>query len=240
MIYKITSKENSKVKHAFSLHQNKYRNEFQEFLVEGYKAIELGLEKNLIKEVFTTKELHDFPNEIPQYLVNKDILNKISNATNPEGIVAIAKMPKIEKKPFKKVVYLDQISDPGNLGTIIRTALAFSYDAVILSKNTVSPFNEKAVAASKGAIFKIPVFFDDLCTFYGNQQIIVTTLDNDSVPLDSIKKIEKFIIVLGNESNGVSKEIVEKAHIKIKIPMSNIDSLNVAVAGGILMYFFVH
>ena len=236
MIYKITSKDNAKVKHAYSLHQNKFRNEYQEFLVEGIKAIDLGLEKNLIKEVFTIKELNNIPNEIPQYVINDEILRKLSSATNPEGIVAVANIPEFKNEGFKKVVYLDQISDPGNLGTIIRTALAFNYDAVILSKNTVSPYNEKAIAASKGAIFKIPVFFDELRTYFDHQKIIVTTLDNDSVSLKSINKPKKFIVVLGNEANGVSSKIVEKAHIKIKIDMDNIDSLNVAVAGGIVLY----
>ena len=236
MIQRIVSKDNSKVKHAFSLHQNKYRNEYQEFLVEGIKAIELGLEKHLIKEVFTLKELYDFPSEIPQYIVSEDILKKISSTQNPEGIIAVAKGPNYKNEGFKKVVYLDQINDPGNLGTIIRTALAFSYDAVILSPNTVSPYNEKAVAASKGAIFKIPVFFDELKTYFENQKIIVTTLDEDSISLKSIKKEDKFIIVLGNEANGVSPKIIEKAHIKIKIDMDNIDSLNVAIAGGIVLY----
>ena len=236
MIQRIVSKDNSKVKHAFSLHQNKYRNEYQEFLVEGIKAIELGLEKHLIKEVFTLKELYDFPSEIPQYIVSEDILKKISSTQNPEGLIAVAKIPNYKNEGFKKVVYLDQINDPGNLGAIIRTALAFSYDAVILSPNTVSPYNEKAVAASKGAIFKIPVFFDELKTYFENQKIIVTTLDEDSISLKSIKKEDKFIIVLGNEANGVSPKIIEKAHIKIKIDMDNIDSLNVAVAGGIVLY----
>ena len=236
MIYKITSKDNAKVKHAYSLHQSKYRNEYQEFLVEGFKTSELGLEKNLIKEVFTIKELNNIPNEIPQYVVSEEILRKISSTTNPEGIVAVAKIPEFKNEGYKRVVYLDQISDPGNLGTIIRTALAFNYDAVILSKNTVSPYNEKAVAASKGAIFKIPVFFDELKTYFEDQKIIVTTLDNDSVSLKSINKPEKFVVVLGNEANGVSGKIVEKAHIKIKIDMDNIDSLNVAVAGGIVLY----
>lgn len=236
MIQKITSKENAKVKHAFSLHQNKYRNEHQEFLVEGIKAIELGLEKHLIKEAFTLKELRDFPSEIPQYIVSEDILNKISSTQNPEGVIAVAKMPSFKKEGFKRAVYLDQISDPGNLGTIIRTALAFGYDAVILSNNTVSPYNEKAVAASKGAIFKIPVFFDELRTYFDDQKIIVTALSDDSVNLKSVKKPDKFIVVLGNEAKGVSEQTKISADINVKIEIYNIDSLNVAVAAGIILY----
>lgn len=236
MIQTITSKDNLKVKHACSLHQNKYRNEYQEFLVEGIKSIELGLEKHLIEAVFSLNELRDFPSDIPQYIVSENILNKISSTQNPEGVIAVAKMPSFKKEGFKRVVYLDQINDPGNLGTIIRTALAFCYDAVILSKNTVSPYNEKAIAASKGAIFKIPVFFDDLKTYFDDQKIIVTALSDDSVSLKSVKKPDKFIVVLGNEANGVSEKIIEKAHIKIKIDMDNIDSLNVGVAGGIVLY----
>ena len=236
MIKEIKSKENSKVKHAFSLHQNKYRNEYKEFLVEGIKTIEMGIKNNLIKEVFTLGKICDFPSEIPQYIVTKEIIDKLSLMNNPEGIIAVARYPEYKEKLYKKVVYLDQINDPGNLGTIIRTALAFNYDAVILSNKSVSPFNEKVIAASKGAIFEIPVFYDEIKRYFDNQKIIVTTLSDDSISLNEISKQDKFIVVLGNESNGVSQKIIDIADYKVKINMDNIDSLNVAVAGGIILY----
>ena len=123
------------------------------------------------------------------------------------------------------------------LGTIIRTAVAFNYDAVILSEGSVEIYNEKVLAASKGAIFTIDIFNDDIANY--DYPIIVSTLNDKSVPLNKSKKPDNFILVLGNESHGVSKEVCEKATYFVKIEMSdNIDSLNVAIAAGILMNFY--
>ena len=234
----ITSKSNSKVKLAASLNEKKYRLENGMFLIEGRKILDMGLEANLVDTIFTTKELKNIDSAVKIYQVTDEIIEKISNEKNPEGIVAICKIPNCEKdySKYKKVVYLDDVSDPGNMGTIIRTALAFDYDAVVLSKNCVDIYNPKVITAARGAIFLLPIFNDDLGRF-SNKEIIVSALSDKAVSLEKVNKKDDFVLVLGNEAHGVSEDTLKMANQVVKIDISDsIDSLNVAVAGGILMY----
>lgn len=236
MISYINSRANQKVVHAAKLKEKKSIKEFHEFLIEGQKALELAIEASLIKEVFTTNEL-EIPDSIPQYIVSEEIIDKISFSQNPEGVVGICQTLQ-EKAPAKmdKVVYLDNIQDPGNMGTIIRTALALNYDAIILSENCVSIYNPKVVSATKGAMFLIPILVGDINKYKRGQKIIASTLNEQSVLLDDLEKPKSFILVLGNEAHGIGEEIISNSDIFVKIPIDNIDSLNVAVAGAILMY----
>ena len=235
MIKVITSKSNDKIKYACSLKENKYRLMYHEFLGESRKSLELALKANLVLEIYTYEYL-DIANDVPQLLVNEEVMKKLSSTSNPEGVVFRCKMPEIKKDNLKKILYLDEINDPGNLGTLIRSALAFNFDAVVTSPKSVSIYNEKVLASSKGANYLIPVFSDELANIVKDHQVIVTTLADDSIDLKDLKKDDNFVLVLGNEAHGVSKTILEKATVKVKIPIQNIDSINVAVAGGILMY----
>ena len=126
MIKYITSRENPRVKYAFSLKSSKDRKANEQFLAEGYKSLELAIKSNLVTDIFTTKEIEGIPEFINQYIVKPDIIEKIAVSKNPEGIVFVSNFIR-SKKPSKlnKIVYLDHIQDPGNMGTIIRTALAF-------------------------------------------------------------------------------------------------------------------
>ena len=235
----ITSKSNSKVKLAASLNEKKYRLENGMFLNEGRKILDMGLEANLVDTIFTTKELKNIDSAVKIYQVTDEIIKKISNEKNPEGIVAICKIPNWEKdySKYKKVVYLDDVSDPGNMGTIIRTALAFDYDAVVLSKNCVDIYNPKVITAARGAIFLLPIFNDDLGRF-SNKEIIVSALSHKAVSLEKINRKDDFVLVLGNEAHGVSEDTLKMANQVVKIDISDsIDSLNVAIAGGILMNY---
>ena len=121
------------------------------------------------------------------------------------------------------------------MGTLIRTALAFNYDAIILSENCVSIYNPKVVAASKGAIFLIPIIEGRLEDYKKDRTIITSILHENAISLDELKKPDDFILVLGNEAHGVSKKTIELSDIFVTIPIQNIDSLNVSIAGGILM-----
>lgn len=234
MLKVITSRNNERVKFACSLKTNENRKKYQMFLAETFKSLEMALAADAVVEVFALQYL-DIPENIPQNIVNEDVLKKISNNVNPEGVVFIAKMQESKVIDPKKILYLDEINDPGNMGTLLRTALAFDYDLIITSEKCVSIYNEKVVNASKGAIFKMPVVKDSLKNYKGSHQILVSNLSKNAIPLDEIKAPEKFVLVLGNESHGVSKEIRQLADVEIIIPIKNIDSLNVAVAGGILM-----
>ena len=234
MIKAITNKDNKSVKFALSLKENKYRKEHKKFLAETKKTLEMALRENLVCEIFTTEWL-DVPEEIPQNLVSEDILKKLSSNVNPEGVVFIAKERETFPESPKKILFLDHIQDPGNMGTLIRTALAFNYDLVVASEESVSFYNEKVINSSKGAIFAIPTKKGKLSDYKNTHEIIVSALSKDAVELDKIKFKDSFVLVLGNESNGVTKEVLELSDKQVIIPIQNIDSLNVAVAGGILM-----
>ena len=236
----ILSKNNQKIKDACALKLKKNRLEKGLFLMEGIKNLDLALTYGNVKTIFTSIGLPKIGKDIETYKVNDEILRKLATSENPEGVVFVCETlkPKKDKKDYHKIVYLDQINDPGNLGTILRTAVAFNYDAVVLSKGSVDLYNEKVIAASKGAIFLIDAFVGNI-EDYKNKQIIVSTLDENSIPLNECKKPNDFVLVLGNESHGVSEPIIKMANELVKIEMNDvIDSLNVAIAGAILMNYF--
>ena len=236
----ILSKNNQKIKDACALKLKKVRQEKGLFLMEGIKNLDLALTYGNVKTIFTSIGLPKIGKDIETYKVNDEVLRKLATSENPEGVVFVCEMlkPKKDKKDYHKIIYLDQINDPGNLGTILRTAVAFNYDAVVLSKGSVDLYNEKVIAASKGAIFLVDAFVDDISN-YQDKQIIVSTLDENSIPLNECKKPNDFVLVLGNESHGVSEPIIKIANQLVKIEMNDvIDSLNVAIAGAILMNYF--
>ena len=183
MIKYITSKDNNKLKHAASLKEAKYRREYNEFLAEGKKALELALEAGAVREIFATKEIKDISDQITQYIVKEDLLKKISSTINPEGVVFTCNITNRKPKRLNRVVYLDHVNDPGNVGTIIRTALAFDYDAVVLSEGSCDPYNEKVVAATKGAIFQLPILKGSLNEFCEGREVIVSSLNEKSIDI---------------------------------------------------------
>ena len=237
----INSKNNQKIKDACALKLKKVRQEKGLFVMEGIKNLDLALTYGNVKTIFTSIGLPKIKKDIETYKVSEEVLYKLAASENPEGIVFICECPKPRKKKedYHKVVYLDQINDPGNLGTILRTAVAFDYDAVILSKGSVDLYNEKVIAASKGAIFLVDAFIGDINNYVDSHKIIVSTLDEQSIPLNACPKYQNFVLVLGNESHGVSEPIIKIAHHLVKIEMNDvIDSLNVAIAGAILMNYY--
>ena len=145
MIKEIRSRQNELVKEVAKLSDAKARKQQKLFKVEGFHMLEMAKETGLIHSVFTLKEIKDLESKIPQYLVSEEVLEKLSSTKTPQGVVCVCHL--LNEKPIKsdKVLYLDDVSDPGNLGTILRTALAFGYDDVILSKNCCSIYNEKTL-----------------------------------------------------------------------------------------------
>lgn len=237
----ILSKNNQKIKDACALKLKKVRQEKGLFLMEGIKNLDLALTFGNVKTIFTAIGLPKLKQDIECYKVNDEVLRKLAVSENPEGIVFICECPKPRKKKedYHKVIYLDHINDPGNLGTILRTAVAFDYDAVVLSKGSVDLYNEKVIAASKGAIFLVDAFVGDINDYIDSHKIIVSTLDEKSIPLNESPKYQDFVLVLGNESHGVSEPIIKIASHLVKIDMNDvIDSLNVAIAGAILMNYY--
>ena len=236
MIYKITSKQNDKVKEAAKLANPSERNKKQQFIVEGFHLLEMALADKCVQSLFTVKEIPNIDPSIPQYIISEDILKKLSSTKNPQGVVAICSMK--QPKPIKgdKVLYLDGVSDPGNLGTLFRTALAFGYKDIILD-NTCSMYNEKVISSSQGAIFNLNIVSGDISTLKAlkDYEVLATEIKG-SVSLDEVKPTNKHILILGNEAHGVREEVLKLATKRIRIDIQDIESLNVAIAGAICMY----
>lgn len=235
MIKEIKSRQNEFVKEIAKLSDPKARKEQKLFKVDGFHMLEMAKEAGLLHSVFTVKEIKGL--DLPQYLVSEEVLEKLSSSKTPQGAVAVCHL--LEEKPIKsdKVLYLDDVSDPGNLGTILRTALAFGYDDVILSKNCCSIYNEKALQASQGAIFKLNIVNDaDLLKLKKDGYEILATEIKGAVSLDEVSKPKKQVLVLGNEAHGVSESLLKLSDKRIRIDIENIESLNVAIAGAIAMF----
>lgn len=254
----ITSKDNELVKHIRKLKDKKYRDESNEFIIEGTNLIEEAVkEKAKIKKVIicedTTKTYEMSTNirlEIAKYeciYVSEKIFNLITQVTNPQGIMAIVeKTAKEDEIDYTQdlIVMLDDIQDPGNLGTILRTIDSIGLKQIIVSKETADAFNPKVVRSTMGAIFRIKIIeSENLIDTIKNIKkhhfkLIVTSLQTDNTIYDI--NYNKKIIVIGNEGNGVSKEIQDMADEKIKIPMlGKTESLNASVATGIVLYEYV-
>ncbi len=231
MIKKIESKQNQNIKDLQKLSVPKFSKEQRLFKIEGFHALEMARKSGALLSVFTTKEIKDL--EVPQYLVSKEIMESISSAKTPQGVICVCSY--LEEKPIKshKVLMLDDVQDPGNLGTLLRTALAFGYNDVIL-KGGCSPYNEKVLQSTQGAIFNLNIINYDGKLPKGYE--VIATEIKGSVDLSTIIKVNKHILVLGNEAHGVSKEVLDIADKRVRIDIKNIESLNVAIAGAITMY----
>lgn len=237
----ITSLENQLVKKIGSLHKKKYRDEYELFFIEGMKSVKEAINFNWeIENILYSPDMINYDLGIEGTIVSKEILCKISDTVTPQGIVAVCKIKneKIENLVDKrKIVYLDKVQDPGNVGTIIRTADAFGIDSVVLSKECADVYSPKVVRSTMGSIFHLPVIRD--------VEIEELKKLNKKIYSSSLSGKEKFkigdnaVLVIGNEGNGISDETkkVTDEFIKIKMP-GNAESLNASIAAGILMYEF--
>ena len=242
----IRSLQNEQIKTFARLKEKKYRDETGLFIVEGDHLVRMALEANCLTALLVAEEelenYLDIIDEDKTIIVTESIINKLSFTKSPQNIIGIAKQNTTDKKDVSRVLVLDTLQDPGNVGTLIRSALAFNYEKIYVSESTVDIYNEKVIRASQGAIFKINIVKKELNEIYrilknNNFEILVTSLTNNSIYLDEVKVNENFAIVLGNEGNGVSEVSLKNATSIVKIKMSDqIDSLNVGVAGSIVMY----
>ncbi len=240
----IISKTNEYIKHVKSLSEKKYRDEYEEYVVEGIKLVNEAIEEKLnIKKILICKELctKEFDFENVEY-VSEQVFKYISDTETPQGVMTIIEKKKFNGEYGKIVFALDNLSDPGNLGTIIRTLDSAGINSLILSKGSADLYNSKVVRSTMGAIFRIDAEYTEnlqsklLNLKEQGYRIIVTSLQADKYIYDLPFK-EKCVVVIGNESKGVSEKIMELADIKTKIPMlGRTESLNAAVAASIIAY----
>lgn len=239
----ITSKTNPKIQFIMSLQKEKIRQEHGVFFDEGLKNLKMALEYGKVKEVYLTKYIPLDYKDAKVYLITQTILEKISLNKTPDGVCFIAEIQTFSLNNLNKIVFLDAVQDPGNVGTILRTCLAFNVDALILGKGCASLYNHKTLMASKGANYKLKVMnmdFDDLKSNLSEKhKLIATALDEDSISLDKLPKMDKYVLILGNEGNGISNLILNQCDYKVKIPIQNIDSLNVGVSNGIVLFHLI-
>lgn len=242
MCHSITSLHHPLVKHLVKLqNDNDYRHHNQKVVLDGLKPVQEV--SSYITKLLFTKEYASYASSLPgeKWEVTEGILHKISGMVSPEGILAEVQMPHFGSlDKAKKVLALDALNDPGNLGTLMRTALALGWDAVFLLPGTCDPFNKKVIRAARGAQFKITLIkgtSDELCQWgeKNGVQSIVADLKGKSPEL--LTPAKKRLLVLGNEAHGASDKIHQFCS-PVTIPMpGEMESLNVAIAGGILLYF---
>lgn len=233
----IESKENKKIKYINKLRNNKFMNEERKFIVEGFHLIEEAYNAGILLETISIDELNY---NVPNVLVTQNIMNYISVLPSSSNAIGICKFTE-EKKIGNKIIVLDNLQDPGNIGTIIRSANAFDFDTVVLSDNSVNKYNDKLIRASQGMVFKTNIITRNLVEFLNEAKeekykICITDV-TEGKKINTIKDEKKVIIVMGNEGQGVSDDLRKFADTNIYIPMNDTcESLNVAVAASIIMY----
>lgn len=228
----ITSLTNEKIKEYTKLNQAKYREEKGLFIVEGPHLVEEAKKIGVLLEVITSD-----PNVVGT-LVNEAVMKKISNTVHPVKVLGICKM--IKKNEIKeRVLVLDTISDPTNLGTLLRSAVAFGFDTVFLSNGCVDCYNDKVIRGSQGAIFKVNILKGDLLDFLSKIKKTHQILGTNVRVGEDVSKVEikpNLAVILGNEARGMCEEANKYTDKNLYIKMFNTESLNVSVAGSILMY----
>lgn len=252
----IRSKDNNKIKYVRSLYTKKCRDEENAFIVEGIKFVYEAIRENahIMYLIFSenslakeeVKELYYLSKEssTETIICDDNVFNFSADTINSQGVLAVIKRKNNSETvgDYKFAILCDRIQDPGNLGTIIRTADAFGPAVVILNKGCVDAYNPKVVRASAGAIFRVTFVHSDSDKDVINSLInlgfkIISTVVNSEYSFDDIENSEKICVVIGNEGQGVSQEIVNNSHMSITIKMTGrAESLNASIAAGISIY----
>lgn len=255
----IQSSSSKQFKMLKTLTQRKGRYKNQKYIIEGIRIIEQAIiENQKIHSIYVKESI--FNNEETDKLLNKlkssgleiivmedNLFDEISDTVTSQGLIAVLDMEinelgRIFNLEETRILILDRIQDPGNLGTMIRTADAANFDCVLLSKGTVDPYNQKVIRSTMGSIFQIPVIqseniISDIKLLYEKGfQVIATELDG-AEEYDAINYKSKMAIIIGNEGSGVSKDILELNTQNVIIPMAGkAESLNASVAAAVVMY----
>ena len=231
----IESVNNEKIKYYAKLNKKKYRDETGLFIVEGEHLVEEAKKRDLVEVIYSLDSRDG------AIQVSSSVMAKLSGLNTIPRILAVVKIPK-ERKIKGNILLLDDIQDPGNLGTIIRSAVAFGVSTIVASNNTVDFYNLKTIRSSEGMIFNINLIKDDLENFITqirDKYIIYTTNVVNGKSVDEVKINEPYCLIMGNEGSGVRESIQKLANESIYIPMDNrCESLNVAMATSIILYEF--
>ena len=234
----IMSLQNNKIKELNKLNEKKYRDESNLFLVEGMHLVQEAYIKNQLVEILVTDK-YQGNLDIKTTLISEEVMKKLSNMVSPSEIIGVCK--KFNPLSYgNRLLLLDGVQDPGNLGTIIRSGVSFNIDTIVLGNNTVDLYNDKVIRSSEGMIFHIDVIRRDLKDFIQelkqNNYTIYTTNVDGGIPIRDVAFARKCAIIIGQEGKGVS-DIKDEADLSLYIPMNKkCESLNASVAASIIMY----
>ncbi len=235
----ITSLDNKHIKNLSKLLIKKYRDKEDMFLVEGEHLVEESFKSgNLIELIKTEDYERDF--DVPTTIVTYEVLKKLSSSVTPQKVIGVVK--KLEEKKYgNKILILDNLQDPGNLGTIIRSSVAFNVDTIVLSENCVDLYNDKVIRSSEGMLFHINVIKRNIDEFideiHEEGYKVLGTKVTDGENVKKVEVPEKVAIIMGNEGAGVRCEILDKCDKYLYISMNKVcESLNVGVATSIILY----
>ena len=245
----ITSRENKIYKLALKLKEKRGRDEAGMFLIEGLRSVRDAYKKGAKFEfVFSCEGTHSEDYGCPVTCLAPRLFRELSDTVNPQGIIAVCKTISCSFKDFTKkengcIILCEAVQDPGNIGTIIRTAHAVGADGVVLTKGSCDLYNPKIVRSTMSAIFSVPVACgvntnEAIAYFKKNgYKIAAGALTDESKNLFSENLKGRYVLIIGNEANGVSEETISLCDATLKIPMQeDAESLNASVAGGIMVY----
>ena len=237
----ITSLDNEKVKYYYKLQKKKYRDLKGQFIVEGEHLILEAYKTGILKEVLIEEGLV-LPINVEQIEVTREILKKITTLNSPPKMIGLCEKI-IDTTIGKRILIVDEVQDPGNIGTIIRSAVAFNIDTIVIGDNTVDIYSPKVVRATQGMLFHVPIvffFFFKLIPILKKINIpVLATNVKYGEEVKNLTKEEKkvFALIIGNEGSGVNPKYLEMSDKFIYIPMNDVvESLNVAVATSIILY----
>lgn len=238
MLY--SSVNNNKIKELKKLNSKKYRDLNGLFLVDGEHLVTEAYNSGYLEELVLLED-SDFSLDISTSYVTLDVMKYISNLDSPNGIMGVCRK-KDSVLSGNRIVILDDVQDPGNLGTIIRSSVAFNVDTLVLTSGCVDLYNPKVIRSTQGMLFKLNIIIvSDIDKFVNDLKndnyIIYSTNVNGGNSLKSIEKSSRFAIIMGNEGNGVRQSLMSLSDSYIYIDMnSSCESLNVGVATSIILY----
>lgn len=235
----ITSINNEYIKEISKLNEKKYRDKSNKYLIEGLHLVTEALKYDIIDTIIIREDFN-YETNIKHIIVSSEVMKKLSDNPSIPKIMAVVNKKESTIKG-NKILLLDRLQDPGNLGTIIRSAVAFNFDTIILSNDTVDLYNSKVLRSTQGMLFNINILRQDLANVINelknnNYTIYGTKVDN-GYDVKEINNINKFALIIGNEGTGISDNILKQCDKYLYIKMNNnCESLNAGVAASILMY----
>ena len=245
----IDSKENNTFKKIKKLRTKKYRDSEKKFLAEGVKFLDFDTVPEIIFIDENYSENSEILNKIEKFqesqkiVLSETLFKQLSSQENSQGVILVYSYPENNIDEIgDNVIVLDRVGDPGNLGTIIRTADAAGFKDIVLTKGSVDCYNEKTVRSTMGSIFNVRLYYIEeeiLLNILKEKKykVISTVLSDDCIPYTEMKLSDKNAIVFGNEGSGIGENIIKNSHEKVIIPIyGTAESLNVAMACGIIIY----